>query len=181
MLRSIKCTLILIMTLLFCFPCFASENRLRVFDTDYFTINLPIHMRQLSSRELPPPDGKKNILYGFVESNKTKKKSILLEINLEKINNPQPIALKEISTYFRDSARNSKCRNHASELVETYIGGRKGYYFQISNEGCVVAIERYWMTINDGYFFTICLNKPVKGDDAVYGRIEKEIVRVKLK
>jgi hypothetical protein len=175
---GIKVTIILIVTILFCSPCFASENSLRVFDTDYFTINLPARMRQVSSSEMPPIDDKDSHTYIFLESNKIRKKSVSLIITTEKAYNND---LKKISRYFRDSARRTKCRNHASELTETRIAGRKGYYFQKSNEGCAVTIERYWMTINGDYFFTIALVKPVKGEDAVFRSVEKEIVKIKLK
>jgi hypothetical protein len=177
MTRSIKGILILIMTLLIYSPCFASESSLRVFDTDHFTVNLPAHMRQLK-----PIDDKSSRIYTFVESNKVRKKRISLIVNLGKIDNPQPIALKEISIGLRNSAAShSDCRSRTSELTETHVAGRKGFYFQKSNEGCVVVIERYWMAMNGDYFFAFCLTRPVKGDDAVFRRIEKEIVKIKLK
>ncbi len=179
MIRRIECFYSVIAALLFiCSPCLASENSLRVFKTDHFIINLPAQMKLLK-----PINDKKSRIYTFIESTKVRKKRIALIVNLGRINNPQPIALKEIANGLRDSAAShSECRSQTSELTETYIAGRKGYYFQKSNEkGCIVALERYWMTMNGDYFFAFCLNKQAKGDDAVFRRVENEIVKVKLK
>jgi hypothetical protein len=182
MIRSIKGTFIVIMMFLCCFPCFASENRLRVFDTDYFTISLPAQMRQMSGSELPPPRNKRNITYVFVESNKAKNNSILLVISLEKTDNPGEKLLKVIAKNRRDlTASQTDCRGRTSGLTETRIAGQKGYYFEKRSENCVVTLERYWTTINGNHSFSIYLARPVKGGETVARRIEKEIVKIKLK
>ena len=111
MIPNIKYTFIVIVTLLFCSLCFASENRLRVFNTDYFTIKLPAHIRQLSSMEVPSPKNKDSIMYAFDESNKEKNKSILLGITVGKVNimgsnTMKKIALKELSNGLRDYTAN---------------------------------------------------------------------------
>jgi hypothetical protein len=82
-------------------------------------------MRQLSNKEMPLPEDKNSVAYAFGESNKNKTTSALLVIIVGKINNKQELnALKEISTYLRDSAaKDSKCRSHLSELVEIRLAG----------------------------------------------------------
>jgi hypothetical protein len=182
MIRSIICSFIVVMTLLFCFPCFASENNLRFFDTDYFTIKLPVHMSQLSNKKMPPPANKNNFTYAFGETNKARKKSILLVITLEKIDNPEQNLLKEIAKTLRDRiASHTDCRSRTSELTETRIAGQKCYYFEKRSENCVVTLERYWTTINSNHAFSIYLARPGKSEDAVSRNVVKEIVKIKLK
>ncbi len=182
--RGIKCTFIAITILLFCFPCFAAQNNMHVFNTDYFTINLPINIRQVNRGK---EKDKNNFTYVFMESNIAKKKSILLVISMNKINNPVPdyekdTALKDMAKHLRDLiAGRTDCIYHTSGLVETRFSRQKGFYFERRSENCVVTLEKYWVTINGNHAFSLYLAKPVKGDDTVFKRVEKEIVKVKLK
>jgi hypothetical protein len=187
MIRSVKCTFVLIVALLFCAPCLASENSLRVFDTGYFTIKLPVNMTQLSAKKNPPMKDKDEFMYAFGESNKLRKKSILLAIIYGKIKKPAPnslkdIALKEMAKGLQESAANdSKCRSRISELTETRIAGQKGYYFEKRSDNCVVTLERYWTTIKGNHALTIYLARPENSDDAVCKSIVKEIAYIKLR
>jgi hypothetical protein len=188
MINGIKMlTFIVIMTFLFYFPSFASENKLQVFNTDHFTINLPIDMRQWTKSEMLSPENKNNFIYVFMESNKAKKKAILLMISLKKLNNmelniPKEIVLKEIAKGFRDTAAsNTDCRGGTSGLTETRIAGQKAYYFERRSENCVVTLEQYWTMINGNHAFGIYLARPGKSDDAVARSVINGIVKIKLK
>jgi hypothetical protein len=187
MAHCIKIILIIIATLLFCSPCLASKSRLRVFDTDYFTINLPLHMRKLSSRELPSPENKDKYTFAFMESNKAKKKSILLIISLEKIDDSLPNDLKDralrvMTKTLQDTAADDpKCQGRTSKSVETRIGGQKGYYFERRSENCLVTLEQYWVTINGNHAYGIYLVRPGKSDGEVARQVVDEISKIKLK
>jgi hypothetical protein len=185
--RSIQITFIVIMTLLLCLPGFASENTLRVFDNDHFTINLSAHMRQVEKNEMPPIDDKDSLTYVFVESDKKRKKSILLMISLEKINNHVPnilkgMTLKEMAKTLRDrTASHTDCRGRTTELAKTQLSGKKSYYFERRSESCVVTLERYWTTIKGDHSFFIYLARPVNGDDETFRKVMQEIRKIKLK
>lgn len=187
MTHCIKITLIIIITLVFCSSCFASKSRFRNFDTDYFTISLPLHMRKLSSRELPSPENKDKFTFAFMESNKEREKSILLIISLEKINNPLPNDLKDralrvMTKTLQDTAADEpECLGHTSKSVETRVGGQKGYYFERRSENCVVTLEQYWVTISGNHAFGIYLVRPGKSDDEIARKVVDEITKIKLK
>ncbi|MEA5114886.1 MAG: hypothetical protein VB050_12755 [Geobacteraceae bacterium] len=185
---SIKTTIILILTLLASFPCFASENRLSVFNTDYFTINLPVQMRQVGRNEIPFLNDKKGISYVFVESDKAREKSIMLIISLEKNDHPvnndsKDKALNELAKTLHDTAGEDfeECRGFTTGIVVTRISGQKAYYFERRNKNCVVTLERHWATINGNNSCLIYLARPGKLDNAVARSVINGIVKIKLK
>jgi hypothetical protein len=63
-------------------------------------------------------------------------------------------------------------------LLKNY---RKGYYFEKTSENCVIALQKYWMTVNGNYFITINLAKPGKANNVAARMLEKEILKIKLK
>jgi hypothetical protein len=187
MLTGTKYTSIVLMAVLFFLTGFAYKNELKVYDTDSFTINLPASMRQVTKAEMPSVYDKNSLTYIFVESNKSRKKSILLVISMDKIKKPVPkflkgTALKEISKGIQVvAASDSKCRSHTTELMEKQLSGQNSYYFERRSENCVVTLERYWTTIHGNHAFSIYLARPGKSDDEIARKVVDEISKIKLK
>ncbi len=178
-----KITLVVVVILLFCSPCFASKIKLHIFDSNYFTINLPVGISQSNSKKVPHIDDNGTLTYTFRESNKTWMKSILLIVIVGKIESPVPNdPVKEMAKTLQATAGDDlECQGITTGLAETRISGQKAYYFERRSENCVVTLERYWATINGKHAITIYLARPGKSDDAVARSVINGIVTIKLK
>jgi hypothetical protein len=170
--------------LLLCFGYYTSKDAI-AFETPFFSIKLPKGFVLLSSSKNQNREND-NFTYAFIEGNKERKKSILLVIDGEGINDKnresRDSGLLTATNALRDHTYNdSECKGLMSDISSEIIGNTKSLFFIKTNQECNVVVERYWAIITDKYFMTFYLAMPENADQRLFEEAGKSIKDIILK
>jgi hypothetical protein len=180
--NSMKIVLFIVLSTVFCFCSYASDDNLRSFDTTHFKINLPNHLKLIPPGEIPSTHGKKSQASTFIEPKKERDNSILLVLLFEKSNRTQQADLEAMAKVLLLTAYSDPDSERCDmNLTETRFADQKGYYFQRDIRRPIPSTNAYWMTIHGNTFVTARLLVPPQGDKTLAETIEKGILSMKLK